>query len=78
MPERPDNTLTKRPASVRVLPWEGIGWGIDIDHGDGKHDAYPVGPREAAEAEAQRIRSGGAARTREEVEQSLKDSGLLE
>ena len=71
---------TKRPATVRVIRWEGLqglGWGVDIGHGDGKHDAYPVGAQDAAEAEAQRIRSGGAARTREEVEQRLKDSGAL-
>jgi hypothetical protein len=36
--------------------------GVDIHHGDGKHDAYPAGDKEAAEAEAHRIRSGGAAR----------------
>ena len=71
MPEK-----INRPMTVRVLPWEGGGWGVDIDCGDGKHNAYPVGAQEAAEAEAQRIRSGGAVRTREEVEQSLMDSGL--
>jgi hypothetical protein len=70
--------LTKRPASVRVIRWDGIGWGVDIDHGDGKHDAYPVGAQEAAEAEAQRIRSGGTPRTREEVEQHLRNSGVLD
>lgn len=69
---------TKGTASVRVIRWEGIGWGVDIDRGNGKHDAYPVGTQEAAEAEAQCIRSGGVARTREEVEQHLKDSGALD
>jgi hypothetical protein len=72
MAERPDKQLT-----VRVLPWEGVGWGVDIDHGNGKHDAYPVGGQEAAEAEAQRVRLGGAARTSEEVERSLKEAGLI-
>jgi len=70
---------SKRSVTVRVIRWEGLegfGWGVDIDHGNGKHDAYPVGAQGATEAEAQRIRSGGAARTREEVEQHLKDSGL--
>jgi hypothetical protein len=34
---------TKRPATVRVIPWEADEWGVAIDHGDGKHDAYPIG-----------------------------------
>ena len=74
MTERRDKALI-----VRVIRWEGLegfGWGVDVDHGDGKHEAYPVGAQEAAEAEAKRIRSGGTPRTREEVEQHLKDSGL--
>ena len=66
----------KRPARVRVIPWDTLGWAVDIDQGDGKHRAYPVSAQEAAEAEAQRIRSGGIPRTREEVEQHLRDSGL--
>jgi len=69
----PENT---KPLTVRVIRWDTLGWAVDIDHGNGKHDAYPVGAQEAAEAEAQQIRSGGAPRTREEVGQHLKDSGL--
>lgn len=42
---------------VRVLPWEGFDWGVDIDHCDGKRHAYAIRAQEAAEAEAQRIRS---------------------
>lgn len=61
---------------MRAIPWDELGWAVDVDHGNGKHRAYAVGPREAAEAEAQRIRSGGTPRTREEVEQHLKDGGL--
>jgi hypothetical protein len=71
MTERPDKPLT-----VRVIRWEGLagfGWGVDIDHGDGKHDAYPVGPREAADAEAERIRSGGPARSPDKAMRLLKD-----
>jgi len=58
---------SKRPATVRVIPGEADAWGVAIDHGDGKHDAYPVGPREAAQAEAERIRSGGSVRSPEDV-----------
>jgi hypothetical protein len=76
MAERPDDTLSKRPASVRVIRWDPLGWAVAIDHSNGKHRAYAVGPREVAEAEAQRIRFGGTPLTREEVEQHLRDSGL--
>jgi hypothetical protein len=60
---------------VRVIRWEPFGWGVDIDQSNGKHRAYAVGPQEAAEAEAERIRSGGSVRTREEVEQLLQGGG---
>jgi hypothetical protein len=58
MPKRSDNRLTKRPATAHVIPWEPDVWGVAIDRGDGKHDAYMVGPREQAEAEARRVRAG--------------------
>jgi hypothetical protein len=67
MAKRSDKRLTKRAATVRVIRWEPLGWGVDIDRGNGKHTAYPVGPQEAAEAEAKRIRSGGRARSRSAV-----------
>ena len=49
----------KQTATARVVRWEGVGWGVTFTHADGTHDAYPVGSsREAAEAEARRLRSG--------------------
>lgn len=63
---------TKRARTVRVISWEGVGWGIEIDRGNGRHKAYAVGSREAAEKEVQRIRSGGRARTRKQAAQLLK------
>lgn len=57
--------LTEGPPIVRVIRWEGIGWGVHVDHGSGRIDLYPVGPsREAAEAEARRAQSESRARRR--------------
>ena len=50
-----------------MISWEGFGWGVDIEYSNGRHKAYVVGPRDAAEKEAQRIRSGGRAQTRKQV-----------
>jgi hypothetical protein len=69
---------TKRARTVRVIPWEGLGWGIYIDHGNSRHKAYAVGPREAAEKEAQRIRSGGRARTPKQAHSTLKELGAVQ
>lgn len=63
---------TKRARTVRVISWDGIGWGIDIDNGNGRHKAYAVGSREAAEKEVHRVRSGGRAPTRKQVAQLFK------
>lgn len=57
---------------MRVISWEGVGWGIDIEYVNGRHKAYAVGLREAAEKEVQRIRSGGRAPTRKQVAQLLR------
>jgi hypothetical protein len=62
----------KRGLTVRVVSWNRIGWGVDIDPGNGRHKAYAVGSREAAEAEAERIRSGGRAPTRQQVARLVK------
>lgn len=67
MRKRRHKQSTKRGRTVSVIAWEGFGWGIDIDHGNGRHKAYPVGTREAAETEAERVRSGGRPWTREQV-----------
>lgn len=67
MPERSDSQLTKRPTKARVVRWEGFGWGVSFHHGRGKRGAYPVGPRDAAEAEAERLRSGGLPRSPSDV-----------
>ena len=56
-----------------MVPWERFGVGADVDHGDGKHDAYRVGPREAADAEAKRIRSGGPVRSPADVIRLLQE-----
>jgi hypothetical protein len=60
-----------------VIPWEESVWGVDVDHGNGKHDLYPIGPQQTAEAEAERIRSGGRLRTRKELAKLLKRSGPI-
>jgi len=72
MRKRRHKQSTKRTRTVHVIPWEGFGWGIDIDHGNGRHKAYAVGSRAAAEKEAQRVNSGGRAWSREQVAQLLK------
>jgi hypothetical protein len=72
MHKRRHKQSTKRTRTVRVIPWEGFGWGIDIDYGNGRHKAYAVGSREAAEREAQRLRSGGRAWTRQQVARFVK------
>jgi hypothetical protein len=69
---------SRRGRVVRVISWEEFGWGIDIDRGYGRHKAYAVGPREAADKEAQRIRSGGRARTRKQAHAALKELGAAE
>jgi hypothetical protein len=43
---------------------------------EASHDAYPIGPPEAAEEEAKRRRSGGTRARRSS--QHLKDIGALE
>ena len=58
MPKRLDKSL--RAATARLIRWDGFRFGVAVDHGDGKHRAYSVGAQEAAEAEAQRIRSGAS------------------
>jgi len=62
----------KHARTVRLISWESVGWGIEIDNGNGRHKAYAVGSREAAEQEVQRIRSGGRALDRKQVAQLLK------
>ncbi len=66
----------KRVRTILVIAWEGVGWGIDIDNGNGRHKAYAVGSREAAEQELQRLRSGGRAPTRKQVAQLMKDRAV--
>jgi hypothetical protein len=73
MRKRRHKQLAKRGRTVSVISWQGVGWGIDIDNGRGRHKGYAVGPREAAEKEAQRIRSGGRARTRVQAHSALKE-----
>lgn len=72
MRKRRHKQLTKRGRIVQVISWEGFGWGVNIDHGNGRRKAYAVGSREAAQREAERIRSGGRALRRKHVAQMLK------
>jgi hypothetical protein len=73
MRKRRHRQVAKRGRTVSVISWQGVGWGIEIDNGRGRHKAYAVGPREAAEKEAQRIRSGGRARTRAQAHAAFKE-----
>ena len=55
---RQQSRPTERLPVAGVLRWEGIGWGVYVDHGNGCFDHYPVGPsREDAEAEAERAQA---------------------
>lgn len=66
--------LTEQPAIARVIGWEGVGWGVFVDHGNGQRDCYPVGAsREAAEAEARRAQSESRARQRRAALQIVKE-----
>ena len=67
MPRRSYKEMRTRPTTAQVVRWEGFGWGIAFEHGDGKHDAYPVGSLEAARAEARRLGSGGRPRSPRDV-----------
>jgi hypothetical protein len=63
VPRRSSGKMRKRPVTARVDRWQGFGWGVALDDGDRRHDAYPVGPHEVAEAEATRcLRQGARAR----------------
>jgi hypothetical protein len=67
--------MRKRPTMARVVRWVGFGWGVAFAHGDGKHDAYPVGPsREDAEVEARRLQSGGRPRSPRDVVRTMTGS----
>jgi hypothetical protein len=43
--------------AARVIPWELPldTFGVAVDHVDGRHSAYVVGSKEAAEAEVRRL-----------------------
>lgn len=65
--------MTERLPVAGVMRWEGIGWGVYVDHGNGRHDHYPVGPsREAAEVEAERAQAESRARQRRAAIRLLK------
>lgn len=66
--------MAKRPTSVSacVIPWEGLGWGVEVNLGDGKHDTYPVGSREEAEQEARRLLAGGRPRSPRSIARLVK------
>jgi len=32
----------QRAATVRVIPWDTLGWAVDIDHGNGKRRGQSV------------------------------------
>ena len=72
MPKRRHKQSIKETRTIRVISWKGFGWGVDIEDRNGRHKAYAVGAREAAENEAERVRSGGRAWTREQVARLLK------
>lgn len=72
MAKRPDKQLTKQPARPRVVRWEGFGWGVAFNRGNGKHDAYPVGSREEAETEAERLQFGARPRSPSSIARLVK------
>jgi hypothetical protein len=47
--------MTRTVSEVRVVPWElfhpKFKWGVAVRYDDGAKEAYPIGDREAADAE---------------------------
>lgn len=66
--------MNERLPVAGVIRWEGIGWGIYVDHGNGRYDHYPVGQsREVAEAEAERAQVESRARQRRAAIRLMKE-----
>lgn len=51
--------MPRSVTAARVVPWEPghpkLTWGVGVRYDDGTMEAYPVGDREAAEAEVARL-----------------------